>query len=194
MTKAQLFNKVYPFQIKMKAPDPTKPDPQRQAMEKLFLDVAGVDGEVDWMELKLVLDHCFRDDIAIAAKGVSRSYHVAPVESKKSLTPQGEVVCCGLLAMLQDWYVNMAGGDNRPERSTSGDFVVAKERAPLMTGEMSRMYLVTNPLTYIRIRQEFKFEFEFKFKLEFELALELELEFDFELISQSILSRFPRIY
>ena len=117
-------------------------------MEKLFLDVAGVDGEVDWMELKMVLDHCFRDDIAIAAKGVSRSYHVAPVESKKSLTPQGEVVCCGLLAILQDWYGKMAGGDNRPAGSTSADLMVAKERAPLMTGETSRMYSFTNPLTY----------------------------------------------
>nr|XP_029708165.1 calpain-B-like isoform X4 [Aedes albopictus] len=123
--------------VKIKSPDPTKPDPQRQAMEKLFLDVAGVDGEVDWMELKMVLDHCFRDDIAIAAKGVSRSYHVAPVESKKSLTPQGEVVCCGLLAILQDWYGKMAGGDNRPAGSTSADLMVAKERAPLMTAEGS---------------------------------------------------------
>lgn len=110
-------------------------------MEKLFLDVAGIDGEVDWMELKMVLDHCFRDDIAIAAKGVSRSYHVAPVEAhvKKPTTAQGEVVCCGLLAILQDWYLNMAGGDNRPPQSTSGDYMISTERAPLLAGEMDRM-------------------------------------------------------
>ncbi|XP_062565591.1 calpain-B-like isoform X2 [Armigeres subalbatus] len=121
--------------VKIKAPDPTKPDPQRQAMEKLFLDIAGADLEVDWMELKLVLDHCFRDDIAIAAKGVSRSYRVAPTESKKSITPQGEVVCCGLLEILRDWYVNMAGGNNRPAQTSSGDQMTVKERAPLMSGE-----------------------------------------------------------
>ncbi|XP_065091820.1 calpain-A-like isoform X4 [Ochlerotatus camptorhynchus] len=125
--------------IKSKGPDPTKPDPQREAMEKLFLDVAGIDGEVDWMELKMVLDHCFRDDIAIAAKGVSRSYHVAPVEAhvKKPTTAQGEVVCCGLLAILQDWYLNMAGGDNRPPQSTSGDYMISTERAPLLAADSS---------------------------------------------------------
>uniref|UniRef100_A0AAG5DU56 Calpain n=1 Tax=Anopheles atroparvus TaxID=41427 RepID=A0AAG5DU56_ANOAO len=41
----------------------TQPSPQRQAMERLFLDVAGADGEVDWVELKRILDHSFRDDL-----------------------------------------------------------------------------------------------------------------------------------
>uniref|UniRef100_A0A182N3N7 Calpain catalytic domain-containing protein n=1 Tax=Anopheles dirus TaxID=7168 RepID=A0A182N3N7_9DIPT len=40
-----------------------QPSPQRQAMERLFLDVAGADGEVDWVELKRILDHSFRDDL-----------------------------------------------------------------------------------------------------------------------------------
>ncbi|KAL1383959.1 hypothetical protein pipiens_013096 [Culex pipiens pipiens] len=121
-------------------PDPTKPNPQRAAMERLFLDVAGVDGEVDWMELKLVLDHCFRDDIAVAAKGISRSYAVplaaeSPSDSKKLPMAEGEPVCCGLLAILQDWYVNMAGGDNRPAQNTSNDLIMSKERAPLMSAD-----------------------------------------------------------
>lgn len=30
-------------------------------MEKLFIDIAGDDMEVDWMELKRILDHSFRD-------------------------------------------------------------------------------------------------------------------------------------
>nr|XP_029708148.1 calpain-A-like isoform X9 [Aedes albopictus] len=42
-------------------PVPSQPSPQRQAMERLFLDVAGADGEVDWVELKRILDHSFRD-------------------------------------------------------------------------------------------------------------------------------------
>ncbi|XP_065091814.1 calpain-B-like isoform X5 [Ochlerotatus camptorhynchus] len=42
-------------------PVPSQPSPQRQAMERLFLDVAGTDGEVDWVELKRILDHSFRD-------------------------------------------------------------------------------------------------------------------------------------
>uniref|UniRef100_A0A1Q3FYF1 Putative calpain family cysteine protease n=1 Tax=Culex tarsalis TaxID=7177 RepID=A0A1Q3FYF1_CULTA len=42
-------------------PSPSQPSPQRQAMERLFLEVAGADGEVDWVELKRILDHSFRD-------------------------------------------------------------------------------------------------------------------------------------
>ncbi|XP_039444499.1 calpain-A-like isoform X6 [Culex pipiens pallens] len=42
-------------------PIPSQPSPQRQAMERLFLEVAGADGEVDWVELKRILDHSFRD-------------------------------------------------------------------------------------------------------------------------------------
>ncbi|XP_062558498.1 calpain-A-like isoform X3 [Armigeres subalbatus] len=42
-------------------PVPSQPSPQRQAMERLFLEVAGADGEVDWVELKRILDHSFRD-------------------------------------------------------------------------------------------------------------------------------------
>ncbi|XP_053684463.1 calpain-B-like isoform X2 [Sabethes cyaneus] len=117
-------------------PDPTKPNPQREAMERLFIDVAGEDGEVDWMELKMVLDHCFRDDIAIAAKGLSRSYRFAPLGThlkSPSAIATGEPVCCGLLAILQDWYVNMAGGDNRPEQATSADAVFSKEKVPLLS-------------------------------------------------------------
>lgn len=30
-------------------------------MEKLFIDIAGDDMEVDWMELKRILDHSMRD-------------------------------------------------------------------------------------------------------------------------------------
>ncbi|XP_050080168.1 calpain-A-like isoform X1 [Anopheles maculipalpis] len=44
-------------------PGYVQPSPQRQAMERLFLDVAGADGEVDWVELKRILDHSFRDDL-----------------------------------------------------------------------------------------------------------------------------------
>ncbi|XP_058837403.1 calpain-A-like isoform X1 [Topomyia yanbarensis] len=44
-------------------PIPSQPSPQRQAMERLFLDVADADGEVDWVELKRILDHSFRDDL-----------------------------------------------------------------------------------------------------------------------------------
>ncbi|XP_053659126.1 calpain-A-like [Anopheles marshallii] len=52
-------------------PGYVQPSPQRQAMERLFLDVAGADGEVDWVELKRILDHSFRDD-NISSEGFSK--------------------------------------------------------------------------------------------------------------------------
>lgn len=43
-------------------PSPVKPvDPQRDALQRLFNSVAGADMEVDWMELKRILDHSLRD-------------------------------------------------------------------------------------------------------------------------------------
>lgn len=36
-------------------------DPQRDALKRLFNSVAGVDMEVDWMELKRILDHSLKD-------------------------------------------------------------------------------------------------------------------------------------
>lgn len=36
-------------------------DTQKEAMEKIFRDVAGDDMEIDWMELKRILDQTMRD-------------------------------------------------------------------------------------------------------------------------------------
>ncbi|XP_055707120.1 calpain-B-like isoform X4 [Phlebotomus papatasi] len=56
-------------------PQPTYPDPQKSAMEKLFMEVAGADMEVDWMELKQILDHSMKDvmDYGGFSKDVCRS-------------------------------------------------------------------------------------------------------------------------
>lgn len=41
---------------------PIRPtDTQKEAMEKTFRDVAGDDMEIDWMELKRILDQTMRD-------------------------------------------------------------------------------------------------------------------------------------
>lgn len=44
-------------------PSPVAPaaDPQKEALARLFKSVAGADMEVDWMELKRILDHSLRD-------------------------------------------------------------------------------------------------------------------------------------
>ncbi|XP_055625907.1 calpain-A-like isoform X3 [Toxorhynchites rutilus septentrionalis] len=57
-------------------PIPSHPSPQRQAMERLFMDVAGADGEVDWTELKRILDHSFRDDLpkTSSVNGLNKTY------------------------------------------------------------------------------------------------------------------------
>lgn len=54
-------------------PNPGRTDPQQSAMERLFKEVAGDDMEVDWMELKRILDHSMRDDFGPPTNG----YHIA---------------------------------------------------------------------------------------------------------------------
>lgn len=49
------------FQIIPDIPEPSKPTPQVTALEKLFIDIAGEDMEVDWMELQRILDHSMRE-------------------------------------------------------------------------------------------------------------------------------------
>lgn len=47
-------------------PSPVKPvDPQRDALQRLFNSVAGSDMEVDWMNLKRILDHSLRDGMCL---------------------------------------------------------------------------------------------------------------------------------
>ncbi|XP_050094655.1 calpain-B-like [Anopheles aquasalis] len=98
-------------------PEPTVTQEQIAAMSRLFLEVAGEDGEVDWMELKLVLDRCFREDIAKAAQGISRTYatptNAAPFKQNPS-DPSEPSVFCDVWLMLGSFFNNLAGGDNRP--------------------------------------------------------------------------------
>lgn len=42
------------------------PNPQKVAMEKIFKNVSGDDMEVDWMELKQILDHTMKDGNVIS--------------------------------------------------------------------------------------------------------------------------------
>lgn len=49
------------LQVLPSLPEPSRPDPRVSALQKLFLDIAGEDREVDWMELKRILDHSMRD-------------------------------------------------------------------------------------------------------------------------------------
>uniref|UniRef100_A0A0A1XHT6 Calpain-B n=1 Tax=Zeugodacus cucurbitae TaxID=28588 RepID=A0A0A1XHT6_ZEUCU len=47
--------------IKPNIPPPKEEDPQRENLRRLFKSIAGSDMEVDWMELKRILDHSLRD-------------------------------------------------------------------------------------------------------------------------------------
>lgn len=46
---------------------PKPADPQKAALERLFRDIAGPDMEVDWVELKRILDHSMRDGECICS-------------------------------------------------------------------------------------------------------------------------------
>lgn len=44
-------------------PNIRDPTPERSGIEQLFMDIAGPDQEVGWMELKRILDHSMRDEL-----------------------------------------------------------------------------------------------------------------------------------
>uniref|UniRef100_A0AAG5DW99 Calpain catalytic domain-containing protein n=1 Tax=Anopheles atroparvus TaxID=41427 RepID=A0AAG5DW99_ANOAO len=81
-------------------------------LEKLFHDVAGEDGEVDWLELKMLLDRCFEDDIAKASEGIRKAYlsgvkDKGPVKQETMLERQylsdsgfSKDACRSMVAML----------------------------------------------------------------------------------------------
>uniref|UniRef100_A0A182N3N6 Calpain n=1 Tax=Anopheles dirus TaxID=7168 RepID=A0A182N3N6_9DIPT len=121
-------------------------DAQRATMERLFVEVAGEDGRVDWMELKLVLDRCFREDIAKASRGISRTYQTraAPIE-KRSVSETATVAgasgleqsICGVWTMLRHLFRDMAGGDNSPlPNANTRAGVSSTEQTELMQSEL----------------------------------------------------------
>uniref|UniRef100_A0A182YCB5 Calpain n=1 Tax=Anopheles stephensi TaxID=30069 RepID=A0A182YCB5_ANOST len=94
-------------------PGYVQPSPQRQAMERLFLDVAGADGEVDWVELKRILDHSFRDDLpkTNSLNGINRQAYASQQNAEVGAGPGGagdnisaegfsKDVCRAMVAML----------------------------------------------------------------------------------------------
>ncbi|KAE9522347.1 hypothetical protein AGLY_017259 [Aphis glycines] len=50
--------------IKEQEPEPDKVDKANEKIKEFFLKLAGVDQEVDWMELKDILDYAMRNDVA----------------------------------------------------------------------------------------------------------------------------------
>lgn len=49
------------FQVKEQEPEPDKVDKANEKIKEFFLKLAGDDQEVDWMELKDILDYAMRN-------------------------------------------------------------------------------------------------------------------------------------
>ncbi|XP_002015614.2 calpain-A [Drosophila persimilis] len=57
------YGGIGPATITPGYPTPKPLDPQKESLRRLFDSIAGKDMEVDWMELKRILDHSMRDDL-----------------------------------------------------------------------------------------------------------------------------------
>ncbi|KAM8712565.1 hypothetical protein ACLKA7_012977 [Drosophila subpalustris] len=79
-------------------PSPRPTDPQKDSLRRLFDSIAGKDMEVDWMELKLILDHSMKDDLP---KPVEFSRFTAN-NAFETQAGMGEESgnACGLLSLL----------------------------------------------------------------------------------------------
>lgn len=84
----------FDFQIIPDIPEPTKPTPQVTALEKLFKDIAGEDMEVDWMELKRILDHSMREGLCFVPQFCSVAN--AFINCEKNCSCSCGVYTCGV--------------------------------------------------------------------------------------------------
>lgn len=75
--------------------------PQKSAMEKLFIDIAGDDMEVDWMELKRILDHSFRD-----GKQIFKAF-AFPVNVLKQTIQIISITRWLVILIMLLWYLNV---------------------------------------------------------------------------------------
>ncbi|XP_035793198.1 calpain-A-like isoform X1 [Anopheles albimanus] len=118
----------------------TQPSPQRQAMERLFLDVAGEDGEVDWVELKRILDHSFRDDLP-KSSSLNGLNHQTYAATQNADNYGGAPAAGGGLEDLLGMLMNMCckgvlgGDDSNGNRAPSGpanlDSQIVSHQRPL---------------------------------------------------------------
>nr|XP_040240105.2 LOW QUALITY PROTEIN: calpain-A-like [Anopheles coluzzii] len=94
-------------------PGYVQPSPQRQAMERLFLDVAGADGEVDWVELKRILDHSFRDDLpkTSSLNGLNRQTYASQQNAEAGPAGPGGGIEDLLSMLLNMCCKGVLGGD-----------------------------------------------------------------------------------
>uniref|UniRef100_A0A182U6E6 Calpain catalytic domain-containing protein n=1 Tax=Anopheles melas TaxID=34690 RepID=A0A182U6E6_9DIPT len=94
-------------------PGYVQPSPQRQAIERLFLDVAGADGEVDWVELKRILDHSFRDDLpkTSSLNGLNRQTYASQQNAEAGPAGPGGGIEDLLSMLLNMCCKGVLGGD-----------------------------------------------------------------------------------
>ncbi|XP_034130156.1 calpain-A isoform X2 [Drosophila guanche] len=80
-------------------PTPKPLDPQKESLRRLFDSIAGKDMEVDWMELKRILDHSMRDDLP---KPVVYNRFTAnnAFETQAAGPGEDDGGACGLLSLI----------------------------------------------------------------------------------------------
>ncbi|KAL5286412.1 CAPN1 family protein [Megaselia abdita] len=81
-------------------PMPKPVDPQRAALERLFRDIAGPDMEVDWVELKRILDHSMRDDLPRAGSVMNGIGQQSVYTTNAAMTDDGGGGGGNLFALL----------------------------------------------------------------------------------------------
>ncbi|TDG42889.1 hypothetical protein AWZ03_010709 [Drosophila navojoa] len=80
-------------------PTPKPVDPQKEGLRRLFDSIAGKDMEVDWMELKRILDHSMRDDLPKAVV-YNRQTTYNAFETQAGTQDEIPGNACGLLSLI----------------------------------------------------------------------------------------------
>ncbi|XP_023171681.1 calpain-A [Drosophila hydei] len=80
-------------------PTPKPVDPQKEGLRRLFDSIAGKDMEVDWMELKRILDHSMRDDLPKAVV-FNRQSTFNAFETQAGAQEEVPGNACGILSLI----------------------------------------------------------------------------------------------
>ncbi|BFG05415.1 calpain-A [Drosophila madeirensis] len=107
-------------------PTPKPLDPQKESLRRLFDSIAGKDMEVDWMELKRILDHSMRDDLP---KPVVYNRFTANNAFETQAAGPGEDAggACGLLSLICGPFLkgtpfeDQLGGSDPSSKRLMGD-------------------------------------------------------------------------
>ncbi|KAL7037818.1 hypothetical protein ACKWTF_009372 [Chironomus riparius] len=121
-------------------PNIRDPTPERSAIEQLFMDMAGPDQEVGWMELKRILDHSMRDELvkhtdAAQATNGYQSYAEVNGQQQQQEEGGGNLLALICASLCKDTPLATLFGPPPNENNINNNTAATPLMTPIQNGE-----------------------------------------------------------